>query len=196
MWDRKTIGQRRTSGSFAFRPIRSTGHVTVLRCSGETASLPQGVAQHDGVVVHFVVGRVDKCDGAFARQFSQVLERFGVAVDLLPIAAAEAIPFVGIMIEPLAKLRAGREVLQPLVDTSLGFGDPTWPQPIDEYSAAISAVGRLVSAFEVDISGFDSLAHNYTASQSRPRLLSSRCALSHSMRFSNSTSAFKPARSR
>ena len=70
----------------------------------------------------FVVRGIDQRDTALARQISKMLEFFRVTFDFVPVAAAELIPFAGIVTEPLAKFRAGRELFQPLVDAGGSLG--------------------------------------------------------------------------
>src|SRR5690348_1254222 len=125
---RQYRGQARGAFARAGHPATGTSHSACSVSFGVARASPeQHVAQHHGVVVNFIVRRIDKRDRTFARELSKAREELGVAMDLLRVAATELAPSLGIMTEPLAKLGAGCELLQPFVDAGMVFRDPARP---------------------------------------------------------------------
>ena len=60
------------------------------------------------------------------------------------ISARELREELGVMAVPRAQLRARCEVLRPLVKVDLSLGDPSGPQPIDEYPVVPAMPTRIV----------------------------------------------------
>ena len=60
-----------------------------------------------------------------------MIEKIGVLVHLLRIAATKFVPASRIVTKPFAKFGARGDVLHPLIDGGTFFGDPTWPKSVD-----------------------------------------------------------------
>ena len=80
-------------------------------------------------------------------------------VDLRSVPAAKLRPTVWVMTEPFSQDRAGRYILDPLIDRSVGFLDLARPQAIDQYPGPVIGGDGLVGAFELDVIGRYSLGH-------------------------------------
>src|SRR5690606_18112550 len=78
------------------------------------------------------------------------LEPFRVLLELRMVALAELVPAFGRVPEPLAQLRARRELLQPFVERGVFLAQAARPQAVDEDSPAVRLRRRIVHALDVD----------------------------------------------
>lgn len=115
----------------------------------------QHLAQHDSVVVQRVARRIDERDGASAGEVSKVREEIRMGMDFLRVTAAKLVPSIRVMAEPLTKVRAGRELLEPFVDVRLDFRDSARPEAIDKNPAAVLPLRRLIGTLEAQMGGRD-----------------------------------------
>src|SRR5262249_60941857 len=92
----------------------------------------------------FVMRRVDQRDRTVPRQGAELSDEVGVLAQLCGVAAAKFLPALGIVREPFAELRRGRDLLHPVIERSLLFGDSARPQPVDENAFAVLCRGRVV----------------------------------------------------
>jgi hypothetical protein len=60
------------------------------------------------------------------------------------VAAAKFLPAPGIVREPFAQLGRRRDLLHPMIEHDLLFGDSARPQPIDKDAFAVFCGGRVV----------------------------------------------------
>jgi hypothetical protein len=125
-----------------------------LRLSSQK-NIPQG----NRVVMSLVVSREHERDRASPCQGPQSAELFGMLVDLRSIAAAKLRPSIGIVTEPFSQGRAGREILDPLIDRGVCFPDPARPQAIYQYPGSVIGGCGFVGALELDVVGCYSLGH-------------------------------------
>src|SRR5262249_10072211 len=78
---------------------------------------------------------------------------------LLAIARAELLEALGLVVEPLAQLAAGRQLAGPIVELGPLAGDPARPQPVDEHAIAIAALHRGIDALAGDAHLVAPVAH-------------------------------------
>src|SRR5262249_4817203 len=114
------------SGRCRRRPRCRTRRLIVPVAHGGLSS-QKNSAQHDGIVVLFVMGRIDERNPAFSRQCAEPRELFGVRAQLLNIASAELLPAGRIVPKPFAQSGAWCDVLHPLIYGCVCFPDPARP---------------------------------------------------------------------
>jgi hypothetical protein len=117
--------------------------------------IPQG----NRVVVNLVVSREYERDRALPGHGPQSAELFGMLLDLRSIAAAKFRPSMGIVTEPFSQGRAGRDILEPLIDRGVCFLNSARPQAVNQYPDSVAGTGGLVGAFELDVIGRYALRH-------------------------------------
>src|SRR4029079_2978709 len=93
-------------------------------CSG---SAEQDVSQHDRLVAVLVLRRIDECLGTLAGETAQIAQHFAMAFESGTVPAAKLGPALGVVSEPLAKLGAWRDVLEPFVEPGFHLADPAGP---------------------------------------------------------------------
>src|ERR1700733_13333326 len=93
------------------------------------------------------LGRGEQRERAFLGQPAQVRQRLGPlrVLQLLPVAAAELLEAVRVVVVPGAQLPRRRDVLAPFVQRRLGLAQPARPEPVDEHSGAIVRLRLVIS---------------------------------------------------
>jgi len=86
-----------------------------MRLGGRKSSA-QDLREDDGIVVLGVAGGVDECERALARSPSELSEPWAFASKFLDVTAAELLEAARLVSEPLPELRAGRQLLIPLIE--------------------------------------------------------------------------------
>jgi hypothetical protein len=66
------------------------------------------------------------------------------------VALAEFLPATRGMCKPFTQFRAGRDLLEPLIDAGLLFAEPTRPEPIHQYAGAILRRGLFLYPLELN----------------------------------------------
>ena len=89
-------------------------------------------------------------------------------VDLRGVPAAKLRPTLRIVTEPFSQGRAGRDILDPLIDRGVCFPDPARPQAVDQYPGPVIGGGGFVGAFELDVIGRYSLGHRTRSTKVTP----------------------------
>jgi len=90
-------------------------------------------------------------------------------VDLRREPAVKLRPSVRIVTEPFSQGRAGRDILDPLIDRGVCFPDPAWRQAVDQYLGPVIGRRWFVGAFELDVTGGYSLGHGTNSGGSGAR---------------------------
>lgn len=108
----------------------------------------QNISEHDGIIVHLVVGRVDKREHTLPCKISQPVEFIAMPEDLRRIALAELLPADRIVSEPFAQFRAWRQLLRPIVDRRVRLLDPPGPEPVDQHARAIIGGRALIGSLQ------------------------------------------------
>ena len=99
-----------------------------------------------------VFGAVEKCYTPPVGVTRQFLKLYPAAVELSPLFLFKLRPLARIMPKRFSQGRAGRDLLQPLINLRLLFRQSSWPKAINQDTIAIG-FGTLI------INAFDSHAH-------------------------------------
>src|SRR3954454_3969035 len=110
--------------------------------------LQKRIAQHDCIVMRFIVRCEDQCNRATPGQFLQFFDSNRLLLQLPGIAATEFRPALRVMAEPLAQLGAGGEILHPAIDRRIRLAQPARPQSIDQHAHAIVGCRGLIDPFQ------------------------------------------------
>src|SRR5215203_1720402 len=94
--------------------------------------------------MNLVMGREHERYRTLARALTKPTEMFRVLPQFSCIAAPEFLPAGGIVSEPLVQFGARRDILEPLIDRRGLLCQAAGPKPIDQYSYAVIASGRLI----------------------------------------------------
>src|SRR5579875_125000 len=127
--------------------------------TARNASMQQDLAQNDGLIVRLVVRGIDEGQRTLPRHIAQSAEQRALPRELVPVTAAELLPALRIVSEPLAQLVARRDVLHPLRDGCIRLLYAPGPKPIDENPRAVAGRGRVVHAFDPDFGTGFGAAH-------------------------------------
>jgi hypothetical protein len=108
------------------------------------------LAQHHRAVVLLVASAVDERHRAVSGAARELHEQGARRADpqLRVAPPRELAKPIGIVPEPAAQVRAGREVLRPQVDAQGLLLDPAGPEPVDEHAVPVAPLGRLVSTLD------------------------------------------------
>jgi hypothetical protein len=132
-------------------------------------SAEQGIPEHDGIVVGFVVCGEHEGDWTLARERAQLCKFVGMTTQLDGIAPPELLPAAGIVTEPGTQCVTRRDGLGPMIDRGVGLANAAWPQPIDQYPGTVTARRRLVGAFQADPGRRDPLFHRNASLSLTPK---------------------------
>ncbi len=76
---------------------------------------------------------------------------FIVLLEFCAIPRLEFCPLAGFMAKPLAKLRAGCDILQPEIDACFRLRQASRPEPVNEDALPVFLVGLFIHPFDFDI---------------------------------------------
>src|ERR1035441_8607819 len=93
--------------------------------------------QRRGVVMFRIVRTVDECDAAMTCGAANRGARLRMAVQLCKIAFLELGPLFRVVREPLAKLSAGRHILEPVIKAQIGFLNSTRPESLHQEADSV-----------------------------------------------------------
>lgn len=117
--------------------------------------------QCDCVVEGFVLSSINKRDVMPGEECADFIQGVGVAVEFLVVSALEFFPAFGVMVEPLAELKAWRGILGPCVEVGVITGDGAGPEAIDEDAYAVLLGGGFVDTFDFEGRAFACGFHGF-----------------------------------
>ena len=118
-------------------------------CRGRPAK--NDFSQYDSIIELFVPGGINEGNRATPCPATQIAEQIPMFGDLLPIAALEVLPTVGLVIEPPPERAAWRDVLHPVVDLQFRLANAARPKPVDKDALAVGVRGRFIRSLEPDV---------------------------------------------
>lgn len=111
----------------------------------------QEAPQRDGLVVLFVLGRIEERNRlGFCVLFDRS-EKCRFLFQFSIVAMLEFRPPGGIVVEPFSQCRRWADLAKPKIDMRVLFRQAPRPQPIDQQSEAVGLGCRLIDAFDENL---------------------------------------------
>ena len=107
-------------------------------------------AESDHIVVHGIARTEEQRYRPGFRRIKNLLPCLRMRIQFGVIAALKLLPSDGIVAEPLAQRRAGRNLPQPAIELQRLFLHPAWPEAFGEKAAAVGRSGRVINALQRD----------------------------------------------
>ena len=112
----------------------------------------ENMPQHYSIVMLFIARPEDQRDWPLAGQPKQLIELFGMMLELGQYTApSKLVPVTDIVPEPSSQFGAWREFPEPVIDSGLLLSHAARPQPVDEDTRAVGGRRLLVRPLEPDV---------------------------------------------
>ena len=97
-----------------------------------------------------VVRAIEQRNRASPRSLADESPSFRYTVEFGKVPAAEFLPFLGIVAEPLPQFSAGSGIFQPTIDSQRGLFHPARPKPLDKVACPILGILLIINSFQFD----------------------------------------------